>query len=88
MSRGLGRVQKDILNLVCEYGGAKEFGTQVYFLYALTDAHKASVARAITSLEERGLVARGEDYRGRDVVKATSAGLIKWAAMAEQSTAI
>jgi DNA-binding IclR family transcriptional regulator len=69
MSRGLGKVQRRILNIVCDF---PEWGASIKYIHNLTKQHKASVSRGITSLETRDLVYRVEN---EERVKPTPAGI-------------
>jgi len=75
MSRGLGRVQRDVVNQVCRY----EFlTTRVASVHLWVEAPAPSISRAIASLERKGYMLRDVED-GEEVLKATSKGRGAWA---------
>ena len=75
MSRGLGRVQRDVVEQVCRY----EFlTTRVASVHLWVEASAPSISRAIASLERNGYIVRSVKD-GEDVLKATSKGRGAWA---------
>src|SRR5919199_698145 len=77
MSRGLGRVQRSVMDLLSQGGGLTSFdlAAQVYGVVTLpngtctvSSAQRAAVRRAVASLQRRGLTVQcGRTHQGRAV---------------------
>jgi hypothetical protein len=72
MSKGLGRVQRDILSYLADW---HIIFTKRTYVYTWVDAHKVSVARGIKSLLEGGYIIENEEGE----LKISSRGLGYWA---------
>lgn len=76
MSRGLGAAQREILDKVVDW---QYWGISVSQLNRYTYYHKASVSRAIRTLERGGYILKEVDADGVTQIKPTSRGLGQWA---------
>jgi Mn-dependent DtxR family transcriptional regulator len=76
MSRGLGRVQRDI---VLEVGRFELIATNRWELGVWLEASPQSISRAVRSLQDRGLICESDGG-----YKLTTQGLLEYAALVER----
>jgi len=91
MSKGLGRIQLAVMRYIVSPHSDFLNGMEIDWIYRLLkyEYHKPSIARAIKSLEKRGLVTRDERQEksgsigenATDYLMPTSKGLQYWADM-------
>ena len=85
MSKGLGKTQCAVLEKVVSWS----YGIEIKYLhrYLSLDYKKASISRAIKSLEDKGYIVREQTHSVKtgsigenreDIIKPTSRGLLYW----------